>query len=47
MVLRLRSPDTEFIYKRFIKEMVPEEKKKKQKKRGRAGKGRKAGERLQ
>ena len=40
MILRLRSPDTEFIYKRFIKEMVPEEKKKKTEKeegQGRAG----------
>lgn len=41
MVLRLRSPDTEFIYKRFIKEMVPEEKKKKKTEKeegqGRAG----------
>ena len=40
MVLRLRSPDTEFIYKIFIKEMVPEEKKKNRKReegQGRAG----------
>ena len=41
VVLRLRSPDTEFIYKGFIKEMFPEKKQtNKQKKRGKAGKGR-------
>lgn len=41
VLLRLRSPDTGFIYKGFIKEMFPErEKRHTQKKRGRAGKGR-------
>lgn len=43
VVLRLRSPDKKFIYKRSIKEMVPEKKKKRE--RG-EGQGR-AGERLQ
>ena len=45
VVLRLRSPDTGFIYKGFIKEMFPEKKKKRERER-QEGQG-KAGERLQ
>ena len=40
VVLRLRSPDTEFIYKGFIKEMFPEKKTNKQTEEERKGRER-------